>query len=122
MHRLALRGFSLESQGVLIESLDGRNVYADLNSNVGFNPASVIKVATSFAALSKFGPEYHFETAFYADGAINKKTRTLDGNLVLATSGDPMLQSLDVARLVHDVVRAGISRVTGSSLSSRHRS
>jgi serine-type D-Ala-D-Ala carboxypeptidase/endopeptidase (penicillin-binding protein 4) len=113
MHRLALRGFSLESQGVLIESLDGRNVYADLNSNVGFNPASVIKVATSFAALSKFGPEYHFETAFYADGAINKKTRTLDGNLVLATSGDPMLQSLDVARLVHDVVRAGISRVTG---------
>ena len=62
LNRLALRGFSLDSQGVLIESLDGRTVYADLNSSVGFNPASVIKVATSFAALSKFGPEYHFET------------------------------------------------------------
>jgi len=83
LNQLALRGFNLESQGLLIESLDGRTTYAELNSNVGFNPASVIKVATSFAALSKFGPEYHFETNFYADGTIDKKTRTLKGDLVL---------------------------------------
>jgi serine-type D-Ala-D-Ala carboxypeptidase/endopeptidase (penicillin-binding protein 4) len=114
MHQLALRGFSLDSQGILIESLDGRSVFADLNSNVGFNPASVIKVATSFAALSRFGPEYHFETAFYLDGTLNKKTRTLDGNLILATSGDPMLQSLDISRLIRDVVNAGVTRVTGN--------
>ena len=113
VNRLALRGFSLDSQGVLIESLDGRTVYADLNSNVGFNPASVIKVATSFAALSKFGPEYHFETAFYADGPIDKKTRILNGNLILASTGDPMLTAIDVARLVREVVRAGIARVSG---------
>src|SRR5438876_11107530 len=108
LNRLALRGFSLDSQGVLIESLDGRTVYADLNSNVGFNPASVIKVATSFAALSKFGPEFHFETGFYADGVIDKKTRTLKGNLILASTGDPMLTSIDVSRLVREVIQAGI--------------
>ena len=33
-----------------------------------FNPASVIKIATSFAALDKLGPDYHFETAFEAGG------------------------------------------------------
>ena len=113
LNRLALRGFSLDSQGVLIESLDGRTVYADLNSSVGFNPASVIKVATSFAALSKFGPEYHFETGFYADGELNKKTRTLDGDLIFASTGDPVLTTIDVARLVRDVVRSGIAHVTG---------
>jgi len=113
LNQLALRGFDLSSQGILIESLDGRSVFADLNSNVGFNPASVIKVATSFAALSKFGPEYHFETAFYADGSINKKTHTLEGNLILQTAGDPMLTSIDVARLVRDVVHAGILKVDG---------
>ena len=113
INRLALRGFNLESQGILIESLDGRSVFADLNSSVGFNPASVIKVATSFAALSKFGPEYHFETAFYADGTINKKTHVLNGNLVFASTGDPMLTSIDVARLVREVVHAGIMRVDG---------
>jgi len=113
LNQLALRGFSLDSQGLLIESLDGRNVYAELNSSVGFNPASVIKVATSFAALSKFGPDYHFETAFYTDGSINKKTRTLNGNLILQATGDPVLSSIDVSRLVREVVRAGIGRVTG---------
>jgi D-alanyl-D-alanine carboxypeptidase/D-alanyl-D-alanine-endopeptidase (penicillin-binding protein 4) len=113
LHALALRGFNLDTQGLLIESLDGRTVYAELNSNVGFNPASVIKVATSFAALSKFGPEYHFETSFYADGAFDRKTRTLTGNLILQASGDPLLSSIDVARLAQDVVRYGISRVTG---------
>jgi D-alanyl-D-alanine carboxypeptidase/D-alanyl-D-alanine-endopeptidase (penicillin-binding protein 4) len=110
---LEIRGFSLQSQGLLIESLDSHTVYAEHNSNVGFNPASVIKVATSFAALSKFGPEYRFETAFYADGAINKKTKTLNGNLVLAGTGDPILTSTDVTRLARDVVRAGIVKVTG---------
>src|SRR4029077_7665268 len=83
LNELALRGLHLETQGLLIESLDAHTVYAELNSNVGFNPASVIKVATSFAALSKFGPEYHFETAFYSNGSVNSKTRTLNGNLVL---------------------------------------
>src|SRR5437867_1023496 len=114
LNRLALRGFSLDSQGVLIESLDGRTVYADLNSNVGFNPASVIKVATSFAALSKLGPDYHFETGFYADGTVNKKTRTLNGDLIFASTGDPVLTTIDVARLVREVVRSGIARVTGT--------
>jgi D-alanyl-D-alanine carboxypeptidase/D-alanyl-D-alanine-endopeptidase (penicillin-binding protein 4) len=114
VNRLALRGFSLDSQGVRIESLDGRTIYADLNSNVGFNPASVIKVATSFAALARLGPEYHFETGFYADGTLNTKTRTLEGDLILASTGDPMLTTIDVARLAREVVRAGIARVTGN--------
>src|SRR6476659_547883 len=89
LNQLALKGFDLQTQGLLIESLDGRTVYADLNSHVGFNQASVIKVATSFAALAKFGPDYHFETTFLSDGVINKKTRTLTGDLILRASGDP---------------------------------
>ena len=114
LNQLALRGFNLETQGLLIESLDARTVYADLNSNVGFNPASVIKVATSFAALSKFGPDYHFETGFYGDGPLVRKTRTLSGNLVFQSTGDPVLTTADVTRLIRDVTRAGIARVTGN--------
>jgi len=113
LNQLALKGFNLETQGLRIESLDGRSVYADLNSNIGFNPASVIKVATSFAALAKFGPDYHFETSFHTDGGISKQSHTLNGNLILKSAGDPMLSSLDVARLVRDVIRGGITRVTG---------
>ncbi len=113
-NQLAVRGFKLDTQGLLIESLDSSTVYAELNSDVGFNPASVIKVATSMTALYKFGADYQFRTGFFADGVINKKTRTLNGNLVLVSTGDPTLTTIDVSRLVRDVVRAGVTRVTGS--------
>jgi D-alanyl-D-alanine carboxypeptidase/D-alanyl-D-alanine-endopeptidase (penicillin-binding protein 4) len=114
LNNLALRGYKLDTQGLLIESLDAATVYADLNSNVGFNPASVIKIATSFAALTRFGPEYHFETSFLTDGVVNKKTRTLNGNLVLYSTGDPILTTGDVSRLARQVVKAGIVQVTGN--------
>jgi D-alanyl-D-alanine carboxypeptidase/D-alanyl-D-alanine-endopeptidase (penicillin-binding protein 4) len=113
-NELLLRGFNLDTQGLLIESLDAHKVYAELNSNVGFNPASVIKVATSFAALNKYGPDYRFQTGFYSDGTVNKKTRTLNGNLVLQAAGDPVLTSIDVAHLIHEVVQAGIVHITGN--------
>ncbi len=114
MNELALRGFQLDTQGLLVESLDGSAVFADLNSSIGFNPASVTKVATSFAALFKWGPDFHFETAFYADGAVNPKTKTLNGDLILHSTGDPMLNSTDLSRLIRQVVSSGISRVTGN--------
>src|SRR3954466_4930617 len=81
--KLALKGFRLDAQGLLIESVDGSTIYADHQSNVAFNPASVIKLATSFTALQKFGPDYQFETAFYTSGEIDKKTKTLKGDLIL---------------------------------------
>ena len=114
LNQLALRGFKLDTQGLLIESLDSSTIYADLNSNVGFNPASVIKVATSMAALYRFGPDYRFQTGFYTDGVVNRKTKTLNGDLVLFSSGDPTLMTADVSRLIREVIRSGISRVSGS--------
>jgi D-alanyl-D-alanine carboxypeptidase/D-alanyl-D-alanine-endopeptidase (penicillin-binding protein 4) len=111
---LALIGRDLEAQGIYVESLDGTTILADHQSNVGFNPASVIKVATSFAALDKLGPDYRFETAFEANGEINKKTRTLEGDLVLQTKGDPTLTTAQVNQLVQGVIKAGVTKVTGS--------
>jgi D-alanyl-D-alanine carboxypeptidase/D-alanyl-D-alanine-endopeptidase (penicillin-binding protein 4) len=114
LQELTILGRSPENQGLYIESLDGTTILADHQSDVSFNPASVIKVATSFAALDKLGPDYKFETAFEADGEINKKTRTLDGDLVLQAKGDPELTTAQVNQLVQHVVKAGIARVTGS--------
>jgi len=111
--RLALKGFSPESQGLFIESVDGSTIYADHQSDVAFNPASVIKLATSFTALQKFGPDFHFETTFIAAGDVDKKSRTLKGDLILMSDGDPVLATVDVNKLVNDVNRAGVARVTG---------
>src|SRR5688572_3749959 len=72
---LTRRGFRLDTQGFRIESVNGGAIYADYQSDHAFNPASVIKVATTFAALSKFGADHKFQTTFYMDGELNKKTR-----------------------------------------------
>jgi D-alanyl-D-alanine carboxypeptidase/D-alanyl-D-alanine-endopeptidase (penicillin-binding protein 4) len=111
---LKTAGRNLNLQGVYIESLDGSLVLADHRSTAAFNPASVIKIATSFAALDRFGPDHEFETALLADGEIDKKTKTLKGDLVLLSTGDPDLAAADVASLLKQVTAAGITRVTGS--------
>jgi D-alanyl-D-alanine carboxypeptidase/D-alanyl-D-alanine-endopeptidase (penicillin-binding protein 4) len=100
--------------GLYVESLDGSVVLADHRSHSAFNPASVIKVATSFAALDKLGADYRFETTFEALGEINKKTRTLQGDLIIASTGDPDLTTLHLNAMIRDVVRSGVAKVTGS--------
>src|SRR5262245_40715662 len=87
LHDLQVKRLDPKEQGLYVESLDGSVLLADHQGDVAFNPASVIKIATSFAALDRLGPNYHFETAFEAVGEIDKKSRTLDGDLVLASSG-----------------------------------
>jgi len=114
LKELSKRGRSLDSQGLYVESLDGSFVLADHQSNTAFNPASVIKIATSFAALDKLGADYHFETAFEARGEIKKKSRTLEGDLLLVSTGDPELTTIDLNRMIRQVGQSGISKVTGS--------
>ncbi|MDQ2745911.1 MAG: D-alanyl-D-alanine carboxypeptidase, partial [Acidobacteriota bacterium] len=43
--------------GILVESLDG-NTVLDSYSNFAFNPASNVKIATAYAVLKTFGPDY----------------------------------------------------------------
>jgi len=113
LQQLSHIGRSLESQGLYVESLDGSVILADHQSKVAFNPASVIKIATSFAALDRLGAEYQFETAFEAGGEINRAKRTLDGDLILAATGDPALMTIDMNRLIQQVAKSGVSKVTG---------
>jgi D-alanyl-D-alanine carboxypeptidase/D-alanyl-D-alanine-endopeptidase (penicillin-binding protein 4) len=64
----AARGETPETHGVLIESLDGKRVFASLNADMTFNPASLLKLATSLVALKKLGANYHFQTRVFTDG------------------------------------------------------
>ena len=114
LSQLELRGFNLDAQGLRIESLDGSTVLADHQSDIPFNPASVIKVATSFTALQRFGPEHRFETSFYSTGDFNPKTRILKGDLILYATGDPILTPTDVTGLIRQIIRLGVTRVTGN--------
>ena len=53
-------------------------------SNVSLNPASTMKLVTSYAGLALLGPNYRWKTEVYTDGALSKGV--LDGNLYLKAS------------------------------------
>jgi D-alanyl-D-alanine carboxypeptidase len=108
------RGQNADDQGVLIESLDGRELLAEHNANVTFNPASVMKLATSLVALAKLGPDYRYRTNVFAGGPIDPGTRTLDGDLILEGSADPMFSLYDAQEVALQISRLGISHVTGA--------
>jgi D-alanyl-D-alanine carboxypeptidase/D-alanyl-D-alanine-endopeptidase (penicillin-binding protein 4) len=107
-------GKNSDEQGVLIETLAGAQPLAALNANVTFNPASVMKLATSLTALARFGPDYRYRTNFLADGTVDVRSRTLDGDLVVEGGSDPIFSLYDVDEVAAQLSRLGISRVTGS--------
>jgi D-alanyl-D-alanine carboxypeptidase/D-alanyl-D-alanine-endopeptidase (penicillin-binding protein 4) len=97
--------------GILIESLDG-NVVVESNPNFTFNPASNVKIATAFAVLKTFGPEFRFATNVYTDGAIDRTTGVLNGNLYVSGK-DPMFGSQHAVALAYELNRLGIRSVSG---------
>jgi D-alanyl-D-alanine carboxypeptidase/D-alanyl-D-alanine-endopeptidase (penicillin-binding protein 4) len=97
--------------GVLIESLDG-NVVVESNAATAFNPASNVKVATAYAVLKSFGPEFRFLTNVYTDGVIDRSTGTLTGNVYLS-GRDPMFGYQHAVTIANELNKLGIRSVTG---------
>jgi D-alanyl-D-alanine carboxypeptidase/D-alanyl-D-alanine-endopeptidase (penicillin-binding protein 4) len=104
------RGEEPEKQGVLIESWDGRKVYASHNADTGFNPASLVKLTTTLYALRQLGPDYRFETHVYSDGAIDPKSKQLQGSLYLV-GDDPSFTDYGAVLVAQELKARGIERV-----------
>ena len=111
--KLQRRRYSRENQGILVESLDGSKILAEFNADVTFNPASVMKLATSFAALSHFGPDYRFQTSVYGDSELDTKKKSLLGSLYVQSDGNPIFGKKEAAALSRSLVRRGLRRVEG---------
>ncbi|HEV7844237.1 MAG TPA: D-alanyl-D-alanine carboxypeptidase [Pyrinomonadaceae bacterium] len=97
--------------GILVETLDGQMVMEQLG-NIGFNPASAVKLATALAALRTFGPEHRFTTAVWTNGTIDKQTGTINGDLIIS-GRDPSFHYEHAVMLARELNRMGIRTVTG---------
>ncbi|HUR99481.1 MAG TPA: D-alanyl-D-alanine carboxypeptidase [Pyrinomonadaceae bacterium] len=97
--------------GVLVETLEG-NVVVESMSNFTFNPASNVKVATSYAVLKTFGPDYRFPTSVWTDGSYDQATQTIHGNLYVS-GRDPIFGFEHAVGLAAELNRMGIRTVAG---------
>ena len=75
------------------------------------NPASVMKLVTTFAGLELLGPAFTWRTQVFLDGAV--RDGTLHGNLYIKGGGDPKLVSERLWLLLRRVRGLGIDKVAG---------
>ena len=97
--------------GVFVRAEDGR-VLAALNSRRAYHPASVTKVATTLAFLSKLPPERRFRTTFLAAGPV--AGGTLQGDVVVRAEGDPYFLFENAFLVLLRLREEGIRRVNGA--------
>jgi D-alanyl-D-alanine carboxypeptidase/D-alanyl-D-alanine-endopeptidase (penicillin-binding protein 4) len=105
-HGLGVAGMSVYAQ-VVGSSRPLLSVAADEPRN----PASVLKLVTTLAALEELGPAFEWKTEVYADSP--PREGRLDGNLYLKGYGDPYLVIEQFWRLVRGLRLSGLEQVAG---------
>lgn len=84
------------------------------NSDKPMNPASVMKLVTTFAGLELLGPAYTWKTELYANGVL--KGDKLQGDLVIKGYGDPRLNLENFWLLTRRLRQTGLREITGDLL------
>lgn len=100
--------------GLLAMALDDGSVLGRANERLPLNPASTMKLVTTYAALSMLGEDYRWRTAIHLDGTIVGDT--LAGNLVVRGGGDPKLVIEDMVELVARMRASGLRVIRGNLL------
>ena len=81
------------------------------------NPASVMKLVTTFAALDVLGPAYVWNTPVYIDGTV--QDGSLRGNVYLRGQGDPKLVMERLWLLMRRLQGQGIQVIVGDIVLDR---
>ena len=76
------------------------------------NPASVMKLVTTYAALDLLGRDYRWKTEAYLGGKLGS-TGTLNGNLILKGYGDPKITIEQWQAFMADLRAHGLNKVAG---------
>ena len=108
---LKTAGIPVAATAVWVMDVDGSAPRLAVNAGVAMNPASTMKLLTTFAALDLLGPAYVWTTAAYASGSLSDGV--LGGDLHLRGGGDPKLTYDQFARLLRQIRARGIREIRG---------
>lgn len=88
-----------------------------LNDATPMNPASVMKLVTTYAALERLGPAYRWRTEAYLGGDL--RDGALSGNLLLRGGGDPKLNLESFWVLLRALRAKGLREIRGDLVLDR---
>jgi len=96
---------------LLVQEIGGPHLLA-FATQTPRNPASVMKLVTTWLALSELGPQYVWRTALLTDpGARPDGDGVLTAPVYLRGSGDPMLHIKDLWALLHALRLRGVRSI-----------
>ena len=107
---LANKGFSPQSQGILLQSEMTKLAFR--NDKVPLSSASLTKIATTLAAVDKWGLDHRFQTRIYRVGEV--RNGTLYGDLVIEGEGNPFFVWEEAIAIGEFLNRSGIKEVQGN--------
>jgi D-alanyl-D-alanine carboxypeptidase/D-alanyl-D-alanine-endopeptidase (penicillin-binding protein 4) len=114
---LADGGLPADSVVVLVAPAEGGPPRVAHRTDVPVNPASIAKLATTFAALDLLGPSFAWTTPVYFDGPV--RGGVLQGNLVIKGQGDPKLVLERLWLLLRRVQSLGVHTIAGDIVLDR---
>lgn len=98
--------------GVYVQEIGASQPLVAVNADAAMNPASVMKLLTTYAGLELLGPAYTWPTMLYANGKITDGV--LDGDLIIKGYGDPKLDLENFWLLIHRLRQTGLHEIQGN--------
>jgi len=114
---LAQAGIPESSVGIFVMDTQAARPVVAVGEERALNPASTIKLLTTFAALDQLGPAYRWTTELYADGSLQGEV--LNGNLILKGYGDPRLTLENFWLMLRNLRARGVREIRGDLVLDR---
>ena len=111
---------------IVVQGVDGTPPLLTHRSTPAMNPASVMKLLTTYAALDLLGPAFTWQTGAWIENATTMETTAnptvngvLKGNLYLKGSGDPRFAIEHLWALLRQLRVRGIQHIAGDIVLDR---
>jgi len=114
---LTRAGIPRSATSVLVQDVDGALALMKHRITTPMNPASVMKLVTTFAALDQLGPTFTWKTRIMAASPI--RDGVLRGDLSIIGGGDPRLSRERLWLMLRELRSRGIRRIEGDVLTDR---
>ena len=114
---LAQAGIPESAIGVYVQEIGAAEPVLSIGADRSLNPASSMKLVTTYAGLELLGPAYVWNTDVLTDGMLMQDV--LAGNLYLKGSGDPKLTLENFWLLLRNLRARGVREIRGDLVLDR---
>lgn len=114
---LAQAGIPESAIGVYVHEIGAAEPVLAIGADRALNPASTMKLVTTYAGLEMLGPAYVWNTDVLTDGALTQDV--LAGNLYIRGAGDPKLTVENFWLLLRNLRARGVREIRGDLVLDR---